>query len=190
MYLIAGLGNPEKKYDNTRHNVGFDVIDVLAARYSIPVVTRKCRALVGMGLIDGNKVMLAKPQTYMNLSGESIRALMEYYEIPVENLIVFCDDVNLDVGVMRIRKGGSAGGHNGLKNIILQLATDGFKRIRVGVGKKPEEMDLVKFVLSHFGAKEREVLEKTYRDAADAAVTVMNDGPDAAMNLFNGKRNE
>lgn len=188
MMIIAGLGNPDRKYEKTRHNVGFDVIDVMAERYQIPVVTRKCRSLVGMGMIEGQKVMLVKPQTYMNLSGEAIRALAEYYEVPVENIIVFCDDINLDVGTLRVRGSGSAGGHNGLKNIILQLATNEFKRIRIGVGKKPEGMDLADYVLSRFGSNERKILEETYTEAADACEVLLSEGLAAAMNRYNGKK--
>jgi len=186
--LIAGLGNPEKKYENTRHNVGFEVIDLLSEKYSIPVETRKCRSLIGRGRIEGREVLLVKPQTYMNLSGEAIRGLLDFYDIPVENLAVFCDDVYLDLGVLRVRKGGSAGGHNGLKNIILHTGTENFKRIRIGVGKQPEEMDLVRFVMSHFTKAERQTLDYAFRDAADAVIMLFREGIDRTMNVYNGKR--
>jgi len=188
MILIAGLGNPENKYDNTRHNVGFEVIDRISEMYHIPVITKKHRALIGQGIISGMKMILAKPQTYMNLSGESIRQIAEYYNIPAENILVVSDDVNLDLGALRIRPSGSAGGHNGLKNIILQLATDGFKRLRVGVGKQPEEMGLIDFVLSHFSAAEKKEMEEAYERAAKAAICIFTEGEEKAQNLYNGKK--
>jgi PTH1 family peptidyl-tRNA hydrolase len=188
MYVIAGLGNPDKKYRNTKHNVGFSVIDRLSEMYGIPVTTKKFRSLIGTGIVNGEKFILVKPQTYMNLSGEAIRAVMEFYDVPVENLVVICDDVQLDVGVLRIRPKGSAGGHNGLKNIILQLATDSFKRVRVGVGKQPEGMDLVSFVLSNLTPGESRVLKTVYDDAANASVEIFFDGAEAVMSRYNGKR--
>ncbi len=188
MIIIAGLGNPEKKYDHTRHNVGFEVIDELADRYNIDVNVKKHKALIGKGVIDGMKVLLVKPQTYMNLSGESLREVLDFYNEPVENLLVICDDVYLDLGVLRIRKNGSAGGHNGLKNIIQHLGTENFKRIRLGVGKQPEKMDLVNFVLSRFTKEEQEVLNDAYDAAAKAAVTIFSDSIETAMNRYNGKR--
>lgn len=138
MFCIVGLGNPEKKYENTRHNIGFDVIDAIAEKYSIAVRERGFRALFGKGAIEGQRVILLKPQTYMNLSGESVREITDYFKIdPEEELIVISDDVSLEVGGIRIRKKGSAGGHNGLKNIIEHLGTEKFQRIRMGVGEKP-----------------------------------------------------
>ena len=139
MYIIAGLGNPTEQYAGTRHNVGFDVIDALADKYNISVEGRKNRAFIGKGVIEGQKVILVKPQTFMNLSGESIRGLVDYYKIdPETELLVIYDDISLDVGQLRIRKKGSAGGHNGIKNIISHLGTDAFPRIKVGVGEKPK----------------------------------------------------
>ena len=143
MYVIAGLGNPKKEYENTRHNVGFDAVDLLADRHGIRVNEARHRGLVGKGIIAGQKVILLKPLTYMNLSGESIRDVVQYYKLdPSAQLVVLCDDINLDPGVLRIRKKGSAGGHNGLKNIIAQLGRDDFCRVRIGVGSKPEGYDL------------------------------------------------
>ena len=147
MYIIAGLGNPTKQYEGTRHNVGFDVIDRIADEYNISVETRKGKALTGTGIIAGRKVLLAKPQTYMNLSGESLRALTDFYKIDVETeLLVIYDDISLEPGQIRIRKKGSAGGHNGIKNIIAHLGTQEFPRIRIGVGEKPARMDLADYV--------------------------------------------
>ena len=148
MYIIAGLGNPGGKYDNTRHNIGFMVIDAAAEKYHIAVTEKKHKALIGKGIIGGEKVILVKPQTFMNLSGESIREVIDYYKIEEKTeLIVISDDISLDVGTLRIRKKGSAGGHNGLKNIILHLGHDEFRRIKIGVGEKPAEYDLVDYVL-------------------------------------------
>ena len=148
MYLIAGLGNPSKTYEGTRHNVGFSMIDVIGNKFDIDVTTKKHKALVGRGVIDGMRVILAKPQTYMNLSGESIREIADFYKIEPENIIIIYDDISLDVGQLRIRKKGSAGGHNGVKNIIAHLGTQEFPRIKVGIGNKPEGWDLADYVLS------------------------------------------
>ena len=187
MFIIAGLGNPTLQYEGTRHNVGFDVIDMLADRYNISVDGRKGRALVGKGIIEGQKVLLVKPQTYMNLSGESLRELVNYYKIDEEHeLLVIYDDISLDVGQLRIRKKGSAGGHNGIKNIIANLGTDVFPRIKIGVGEKPARMDLADYVLGHFSKEEKERMEQAFKDGAAAAVAMMNDGVDTAMNRFNG----
>ncbi len=189
MYVIAGLGNPKREYENTRHNVGFDVIDAIASKYGIRVIERKHKALVGRGYIDGMKVVLAKPQTFMNLSGESIREIIDYYKgDPQSELVVVCDDISLELGQLRIRKKGSAGGHNGLKNIIAQLGTDGFARIKMGVGNKPEGYDLADYVLGHFTGAERKIMDESIGYAVDAAVTMLEKGPDEAMNRFNGKR--
>ena len=188
MYVIAGLGNPKREYENTRHNVGFDVIDAIASKYGIRVIERKHKALVGRGYIDGMKVVLAKPQTFMNLSGESIREIIDYYKVDPQSELVVCDDISLELGQLRIRKKGSAGGHNGLKNIIAQLGTDGFARIKMGVGNKPEGYDLADYVLGHFTGAERKIMDESIGYAVDAAVTMLEKGPDEAMNRFNGKR--
>ena len=178
MYIIAGLGNPTLQYEGTRHNVGFDVIDLLADKYNITVETRKSRAFIGKGMIEGNKVILVKPQTYMNLSGESVKALVDYYKIDKESeLLVIYDDVSLGTGQLRIRKKGSAGGHNGIKNIISHLDTDVFLRMKIGVGEKPKKYDLADYVLSRF-SKEK---------AVKAAVMILNGETDAAMNEYNRK---
>lgn len=188
MYLIAGLGNPTKEYDKTRHNVGFSVIDVLADRYRIDINEKKHKALCGRGVIEGQKVLLLKPQTFMNLSGESIRAAADYYKIEPEEMIVIYDDISLDPGQLRIRLKGSAGGHNGIKNIIANLGTQDFPRIKVGVGAKPPRMDLADYVLSRFGAGEQKLMEEAFGEAAEAAVMMMTDGAERAMNHFNAKK--
>lgn len=188
MYIIAGLGNPGGKYDNTRHNIGFMVIDAAAGKYHIAVTEKKHKALIGKGIIGGEKVILVKPQTFMNLSGESIREVIDYYKIEEKSeLIVISDDISLDVGTLRIRKKGSAGGHNGLKNIILHLGHDEFQRIKIGVGEKPAGYDLIDYVLGRFGKEDREVIEESVQQAAAAIEKIITDGADAAMNQFNKK---
>ena len=190
MYLIAGLGNPTREYEKTRHNVGFEAIDILADKAGTTVTEKKHKALYGKGYIGGQKVILAKPQTYMNLSGESIREIADFYKIEPENIIILCDDINLSEGQLRIRLKGSAGGHNGLKNIISHLGTQEFPRIRIGVGEKPRGMDLADYVLWRFPKEQQAVMEEAYRDAADAACMMIEEGADAAMNHYNRKHKE
>ena len=190
MYLIAGLGNPTREYEKTRHNVGFETIDILADKAGTTVTEKKHKALYGKGYIGGQKVILAKPQTYMNLSGESIREIADFYKIEPENIIIRCDDINLSEGQLRIRLKGSAGGHNGLKNIISHLGTQEFPRIRIGVGEKPRGMDLADYVLGRFPKEQQAVMEEAYRDAADAACMMIEEGADAAMNHYNRKHKE
>lgn len=188
MFIIAGLGNPTLQYRGTRHNVGFDVIDTLADKYNIAVETRKSRALIGKGIIAGQKVLLVKPQTYMNLSGESIGELVSYYKVDEEQeLLVIYDDVSLDVGQLRIRRKGSAGGHNGIKDIIRHLGTDVFPRIKIGVGEKPKGYDLADYVLGHFSREEREMMEEGYQKASEAVEMILAGELDEAMNVFNRK---
>ena len=189
MFIIAGLGNPDEKYQGTRHNVGFDVVDRLAEKYQIAVDTKKHRALIGKGVIEGQKVLLVKPQTYMNLSGESIRSLVEYYKIdPEEELLVIYDDISLEVGQLRIRRKGSAGGHNGIKNIIAMTGTQNFMRIKVGVGEKPKGWDLADYVLGRFLKEEQDTMKQAFENAAGAAAAIVTQGADAAMNLYNGSK--
>lgn len=191
MIIIAGLGNPDKQYEGTRHNVGFEVIDAIARKYNIDVDTKKHRAYIGKGIINGQKVILAKPQTYMNLSGESIISLVDYYKIDVEQeLIVIYDDVSLGVGQLRIRTKGSAGGHNGIKNIIAHLGSQVFPRIKVGVGEKPSKYDLADYVLGHFSKAEQEVMEEGYECAVCAVEKIAAGEIDGAMNEYNRKKKE
>lgn len=190
MYIIAGLGNPTKEYDRTRHNVGFSAIDVLADRYHIDVSEKKHKALCGKGVIEGQKVLLVKPQTFMNLSGESLREVVDYYKVSQEDLIVIYDDISLSPGQLRIRLKGSAGGHNGIKNIIAQLGTQEFPRIKVGIGEKPPRMDLAAYVLSRFSPVEQKLMDEAFGEAAEAAVMMMTDGAERAMNHFNAKKNK
>lgn len=191
MYIIAGLGNPDRQYEGTRHNVGFEVIDALADKYNISVDTKKHRALIGKGTINGQKVILAKPMTYMNLSGESIISLTEYYKVDTkQELIIIYDDVSLDVGQLRIRAKGSAGGHNGIKSIIAHLGSQVFPRIKVGVGEKPPKYDLADYVLGHFSKAERELMEEGYANAVHAVGMMVDGELQAAMNEYNRKKKE
>lgn len=188
MFIIAGLGNPTKEYDNTRHNIGFAAIDALADKYDISVMDIKNKALTGKGIINGQKVILVKPLTFMNLSGESIRPLADYYKIDVETqLIVISDDISLPPGQIRVRKKGSAGGHNGLKNIIRNLGSEGFQRIRIGVGEKPKGYDLADYVLGHFSKEEKPLMEEGVEKAVKAAEIMLTGDVDQAMNEFNRK---
>lgn len=187
MYIIAGLGNPGSEYENTRHNVGFHVIDCLAEKMGVSVTEKKHKALCGKGVLGGQKVLLLKPQTYMNSSGESLRDAADFYKVPPENIIVVSDDVDLPQGQLRVRLHGSAGGHNGLKSIIAQLGSDQFRRVRVGIGGKPEGWDLADWVLGKLKGHDAEVMEEAYRNAADAVTMILTDGGDAAMNRFNRK---
>ena len=188
MFIIAGLGNSKREYDNTRHNIGFDMIDAMAEKYHISVRNIKSRAMTGQGIITGQKVILVKPLTFMNLSGESIRPLVDYYKIDAgRELIVVSDDINLPAGQIRIRKKGSAGGHNGLKNIIAQLGSEEFQRIRIGVGGKPENYDLADYVLGHFTKEEKSLMEKTVSMAVEAAELMLMGDTDKAMNEYNRK---
>ena len=188
MFIIAGLGNPTLQYEGTRHNVGFDVIDMLADRYNISVDGRKGRALIGKGMIGGQKVLLVKPQTYMNLSGESVRAAADFYKVDPEDILVIYDDISLEPGQLRLRGKGSAGGHNGIKNIIAHLGTQEFPRIKVGVGDKPKGMDLADYVLGHFSKEDQAKMDEAFKDAADAAEMILDKGMDAAMNHYNMKK--
>ena len=188
MYIIVGLGNPGSKYSNTRHNIGFDVIDALADVAGVSVIERKHKAIIGKGVLDGQRVILVKPQTYMNLSGESVREVIDYYKVDeTQELIVISDDTSLDVGNIRVRKKGSAGGHNGLKNIIAHLGHDTFMRVKMGVGEKPKGYDLADYVLGHFTGDERKVMDEAAKSAIEAIRMMMSGEIDRAMNQFNRK---
>ena len=186
MYIIVGLGNPTRQYEGTKHNVGFDTIDYLIDEYQIPSSGAGHKALFGKGMIAGQKVIVAKPMTYMNLSGECIRPVMDYYKVDPSEFIVIYDDISLVPGGIRIRKKGSAGGHNGIKNIIAHLGTQEFPRVRIGVGEKPARMDLADYVLGHFPKEEAETMTTAFKDGAAAVVDMMTEGVEAAMNHFNG----
>ncbi len=189
MFIIAGLGNPGREYANTRHNAGFMVIDAIAEKAGISVSEKKHKAIIGKGVFAGEKVVLVKPQTYMNLSGESIREVTDYYKVDAESeLIVISDDIDLDVGQLRIRPKGSAGGHNGLKNIIQHLGTENFIRVRVGVGAKQRGGDLVSHVLGSIDKDDMENYADALANAVDAIEVIMNEGTEPAMNKFNTKK--
>lgn len=186
--LIAGLGNPGVEYAATRHNIGFDMITYLCDKYDISLRSREKKALVGKGIIGGEKVILAQPQTFMNASGESVRALMDFYKLDVDELIVIYDDISLEVGQIRVRPKGSAGGHNGIKNIIAHLGTQEFARIKIGVGAKPEGGNLVNHVLGRFSREEDGMLRDVFALADEALSVILSEGVDSAMNRVNGKR--
>jgi len=186
MFIIVGLGNPGREYENTRHNAGYIVLDALADKAGIQILERKHKGVCGKGMFAGQKVLLLKPQTYMNLSGESVRDAIDFYKVdPTSELIVISDDISLDPGKIRIRKKGSAGGHNGLKNIIQHLGTEEFMRIKMGVGEKPQGYDLADYVLGHFTGDDKKAMEEAGKRAVDAIEMIMTEGPDKAMNRFN-----
>lgn len=188
MVIIAGLGNPGREYSNTRHNAGFMAIDEIAKKYSIDVSDKKHKAIYGKGVINGQKVILAKPQTYMNNSGESLREMMDFYKAdPETEIIVIYDDITLDVGGLRVRKKGSAGGHNGMKSIIAHLGTENFQRIRVGIGEKPARMDLADWVLGHFKKEDEDSLHDSLCEAVNAVEMLLCGQIDEAMNKYNRK---
>ena len=188
MFLIAGLGNPTAKYEHTRHNVGFDVIDRLAEKYHIEMREHKFKALIGKGTIEGHPVLLAKPQTFMNLSGESIGEIVRWYKLdPSRDMIILSDDVTLDAGTTRIRRKGSAGGHNGLKNIIAHCGTQDFLRIRIRVGKLEPGGDMVAHVLGRMPQEDRKLAEASFDRAISAILLILDGQVEKAMNLYNGK---
>ncbi|MBQ8956553.1 MAG: aminoacyl-tRNA hydrolase [Lachnospiraceae bacterium] len=187
MYIIAGLGNPEAKYEHTRHNTGFAVADILSDKWDIKVDAKKHGSLCGTGTVGGCRVFLMKPQTYMNLSGEAISDAVNFYKIdPSKELIVIYDDIDLPVGKMRIRPEGSAGGHNGMKDIIARLGTERFTRVRVGVGAKPEDWDLADWVLSRFSPEDEDIMKDTRKRAAESVCAILEHDTDYAMSRFNG----
>lgn len=184
MFLIVGLGNPGKEYENTRHNIGFKVIDNIAKEYNIDINRQKFKGIYGEGFINGKKVMLLKPSTYMNLSGESVREVIDFYNIDNNEILVIYDDISLEVGRLRIREKGSAGGHNGIKSIIAHLGSDVFSRIKVGVGQP--NTDLVKFVLGKFSKEEMSTLDESIEASTKATAEIIINDVKTAMNQFNG----
>ncbi|WP_024614189.1 aminoacyl-tRNA hydrolase [Clostridium sp. Ade.TY] len=184
MFVIVGLGNIGEKYDNTRHNIGFDSVDYIANKYNIDINRKKFKGLYGEGFIGGEKVILIKPSTFMNLSGECVREILDFYKLTNEDIIVLYDDISLDVGKIRIREKGSAGGHNGIKNIISHLGTDKFSRIKIGVGQP--KGDLINHVLGNFSKEEREVLEESLDVTKLAVDEIIKEDISSAMNKYNG----
>lgn len=187
MFVVVGLGNPGKAYEKTRHNVGFDTIDILASRNNIKINKIKFKSVYGEGFIGNEKVMLVKPQTFMNNSGITVKEIYDYYKIPIENIIVIVDDIDIDFASIRIKRKGSSGTHNGLKSIIYLLENDNFPRVKIGIGKKQQNQDLADFVLSRFSKEERELIEEAIILAAESVETIIKEGIDIAMNKFNNK---
>ena len=185
MYLIVGLGNPENDYRHTRHNMGFNTINQLAKQYKIEVIKKKFKGLYGKGIVEGEEVILLKPQTFMNLSGESIREVMQFYRLHIDQLIVIYDDIDIQPGKIKIRKAGGAGTHNGMKSVLQAVKTENIKRIRVGIGMPKEKVDLVNYVLGSSPEEEKEELEKGINLAKEAVIEIIKQGMDKAMNQFN-----
>ena len=185
MYLIVGLGNPEEDYSNTRHNMGFNVINKLAKQYEIEITRNKFEGLYGSGIIEGEKVILLKPQTFMNLSGESIKQIVDFYKLDIESLIVIYDDIDIEPGNIKVRKSGGAGTHNGMKSVVHELNTQNFKRVRVGIGMPSGEKDLIEHVIGAIDEEDIEKLEKGTDMAKEAIVEIIKNGIDIAMNKFN-----
>lgn len=190
MYLIVGLGNPGDKYTFTRHNAGFLAIDYISQKHNIEIKKLKHKAMIGEGIISGKKVVLAKPQTFMNLSGESIRELVSWYKVEQKNIIVIYDDVSMPVGSLRIREKGSAGGHNGIKSIILNLNSDEFPRFKLGINEKPSEYNLADYVLGKFTSTEQKVMFDTFERVNLAVEEFITNGVQSAMNKYNFIRSQ
>lgn len=191
MYIIAGLGNPGGKYEHTRHNCGFEVADILAERYRIDLTDRKFRSLCGNGMIEGKPVLLMKPQTFMNLSGEAVQQAVSFYKIdPACQLIVLYDDISLEPGMIRVRGKGSAGGHNGVKNIIQMLGTEQFLRVRIGTGEKPEGWDLADYVLGRFPGSVKVTMIRAFERASRAAAALLTEPLGDVMSEYNRKPEE
>lgn len=188
MYIIAGLGNPGGKYEHTRHNCGFEVIDILAERYRIDVSDRKFKSLCGTGLMEGHRVLLLKPQTFMNLSGSAVQEATAFYKAdPASHLVILYDDISLEPGVIRVRGKGSAGGHNGIKNIIRMLGTDKFLRVKIGTGGKPEGWDLADYVLGRFPSAVQVTMTESFERASRAAAALLTEPAEKVMSAYNGK---
>ncbi|MCX7746273.1 MAG: aminoacyl-tRNA hydrolase [Clostridia bacterium] len=187
IYIVIGLGNPGARYEYTRHNVGFIAVDLLAQKYGIKISKIKHKAILGEGSIEGAKVVLVKPQTYMNLSGESVREVLDWYKAPIKNVIIIYDDIDLAVGKIRIRPKGSSGTHNGMRSVLYQIQTDEFPRVRIGIGKPPEGWQLADFVLSKFTQEEKRSIEEGITNGAEAASAIIKSGIESAMNKYNSK---
>lgn len=185
MYLIVGLGNPEEEYSNTRHNMGFDTINKIAKQYNIEVNKNKFKGLCGNGIIENEKVILLKPQTYMNLSGESIKETMDFYKIQKENLIIIYDDIDLEAGIIKIRKKGGPGTHNGMKSVISSIKTQEFARVRVGIGKPERKEQLIEYVIGKIPDKDQKILDEATTQSKEALIEIIKNGIDIAMNKFN-----
>ncbi len=185
MYIIVGLGNPEEEYSNTRHNMGFDTVNKIAKKYEIKFSKTNFKGIYGTGVIEGEKVILLKPQTYMNLSGESVKEIRDFYKLNTENLIIIYDDIDIEPGIIKLRKTGGPGTHNGMKSVIKEIGTEKFPRVRVGIGKPEHKGDLINYVIGKISEKDKEILGKSTDLAKDAAVEIIKSGIDKAMNKFN-----
>ena len=190
MYLIVGLGNPEEDYSKTRHNMGFNVINKIAEEYGIEICKKKFDALIGEGIIENKKVILIKPQTYMNLSGKSIIQVVNFYKLEMEDIVVIYDDIDTDIGKIRIRKKGKAGSHNGMKSVIEELKSENFARIRVGIGKPEFKNDMINYVIGAIPEEEIKSLDEGTTKAKNAVIELLKNGIDAAMNKFNKTETE
>ncbi len=190
MYLIVGLGNPETDYSKTRHNMGFNVINKISVECGIEVSKSKFKALMGSGIIGDKKVVLLKPQTFMNLSGESVIEAMNFYKVSEDELIIIYDDIDIDSGCIRIRKSGSAGTHNGMKSVIANIKTEKFCRVRVGIGKPDEHIDMINHVIGYVPEEEMKILDKGVETAKDAVIEIVKNSVDSAMNKFNKKKDD
>lgn len=185
MYLVVGLGNPENEYENTRHNMGFDAINEIAKNNNINITKNKFKGLYETGVIQGEKIILLKPQTYMNLSGESVKEIMDFYDIELNKIIVIYDDIDTEKGSIRIRKQGGPGSHNGMKSIVQELKSTEFIRIRVGIGQPEFKSDMINYVLSKISEEEKNILQQGIKKAAEAVEEIIKNGIDIAMNKFN-----
>ena len=185
MYLIVGLGNPEEEYDKTRHNMGFNVINKIAENYNVKINKNKFHGLYEIFTLENNKIILLKPQTYMNLSGISVKEIMDFYKINKDNVLIIYDDMDIEPGKIKIRKKGSAGGHNGIKSIIQHIGTEEFSRIRVGIGRPQKNQDQINYVIGHVSTEELDNLDKGIEKAKEAVIEILKNGIDKAMNKFN-----
>lgn len=185
MYIIVGLGNPEPEYSNTRHNMGFDTINKIAKKYNIEFSKINFKGIYGTGIIEGEKVILLKPQTFMNLSGESIKEIIDFYKLNTDNLIIIYDDIDIEPGIIKLRKTGGPGTHNGMKSVIKEIGTEKFPRVRIGIGKPEHKGDLINYVIGKIPEENKKILEKSTDLARDAVIEIIKSGIDKAMNCFN-----
>lgn len=185
MYIIVGLGNPEPEYSNTRHNMGFDTINKIAKKYNIEFSKTNFKGIYGTGIIEGEKVILLKPQTYMNLSGESIKEIIDFYKLNTDNLIIIYDDIDIGPGIIKLRKTGGPGTHNGMKSVIKEIGTEKFPRVRIGIGKPEHKGDLINYVIGKIPEEDKKILEKSIDVAKEAVIEIVKSGIDKAMNCFN-----
>ena len=185
MYIIVGLGNPEEDYSGTRHNMGFNTLNIISKEYNIEINKKGYSGIYGTGIIEGEKVLLLKPLTFMNLSGKSVRECIDFYKEGLENLIIIYDDIDIDKGVVKLRKQGGAGTHNGMKSVVESLNSEEFSRVRIGIGMPEEKVDLINYVIGYVPEEEKEILDKGCETAKEAVIEIIKNGIDIAMNKFN-----